>query len=159
MKLHSRRSFLGLAGAVPTLAGSRQELGEKAALIRARTHPLDGIVRENLKITDIKVTLMSYELPRDRQWLTGTMTVWKTDAVLVDIHTDKGIVGIGESSPYGGPESIKKIVDQTIRPVLLGKNPFDVEYRACGWGGPHPNYIAWAGIDLALRDIARGLTL
>ncbi len=151
MKVRSRRSFLGLAGVVPILTASNPYRTEDP--VRVRNHPLEGIARENIKITDIQVTLMSYELPRNKQWMTGTILVWKTDAVLVEVFTDQGIVGIGESSPYGGPESIKKFVEEMIRPLLIGKNPFDVEHLACGWGGVRPNTVAWAGVDAALWDI------
>jgi len=151
MAYYSRRSFLVLAAALPTLAAS--EAGPDQMERNARLHPLDGIGRENLRISDIKVTLMSYELPRNKQWVTGTMVAWKTDAVLVQVFTDQGIVGIGESSPYGGPQDIKGFVEEYIRPGMVGMNPFDVEHLACGWGGQHPNYAAWAGVDAALWDI------
>jgi len=147
----SRRSFLGLAAALPTLAAS--ETNRQRAGSERRLHPLDGIRRENITIRDVKVTLMSYELPRNKQWITGTWLAWKTDAVLVQVITDQGIVGMGESSPYGGPEDIKKFIEEFVRPAIIGKNPFDVEYLACGWGGAHPNYAAWAGVDAALWDV------
>ena len=151
MAYYSRRSFLVLAAALPTLAASEARPDQMER--NARLHPLDGIGRENLRISDIKVTLMSYELPRNKQWVTGTMVAWKTDAVLVQVFTDQGIVGIGESSPYGGPQDIKGFVEEYILPGMVGMNPFDVEHLACGWGGQHPNYAAWAGVDAALWDI------
>jgi len=151
MAYYSRRSFLGLAAALPTLAASAA--GPDPMECNVRPHLLDGIGRENLKISDIKVTLMSYGLPRNKQWVTGTTVAWKTDAVLVQVFTDQGIVGIGESSPYGGPEDIKGFVEEYIRPGVVGMNPFDVEHLACGRGGQHPNYAAWAGVDAALWDI------
>jgi L-alanine-DL-glutamate epimerase-like enolase superfamily enzyme len=153
MNIHSRRSFLELTTAIPTLAAMQPGARRTRDNTLHRVHPLAGIAREKLKITDIKITLMSYELPKHRQWVTSTIAVWKTDAVLVEVFTDRGIVGIGESSPYGGPESIKKFVEDVVRPRLIGKNPFDVEHLACSWGGLHPNTIAWAGVDMALWDI------
>lgn len=113
---------------------------------------LAGLPRENLKITDVKVTLMSCEL-KERSWLTATMVIWKSDAVLVEVFTDKGVVGIGESSPYGGPEFLKKTIEEEIRPTLIGKNPFDVEHLTTAWAGPRPNFAAWAGVDAACWDI------
>jgi L-alanine-DL-glutamate epimerase-like enolase superfamily enzyme len=142
---------LGLAAALPALAAS--ETNQRGAGSARGLHPLDGIRRENLTLRDVKVTLMSYELPRDKQWITGTAVAWKTDAVLVQVFTDQGIVGIGESSPYGGPPEIKKFIEEFVRPAIMRKNPFDVEYLASGWGGAHPNYAAWAGVDAAMWDI------
>ena len=151
MRAHSRRSFLGMAGALPALAIS--ETNAHGAGSAGRLHPLDGMGREKLTIRDVKVTILSYELPREKQWVTATVVAWKTDAVLVQVFTDQGVVGIGEASPYGGPQELKKFIEEFVRPVIIGKNPFDVEHLASGWGGRHPNYAAWAGIDAALWDI------
>ncbi len=140
----TRRQLLTAAAAIPLVS--------KAAPFRTRTHPLEGIQRENLKITDVKVTIMSYEL-KDKSWVTATQLIWKSDAVLVEVFTDKGIVGIGESSPYGGPEFLKSTIEQSIKPVLLGKNPFDVEYLTTAWAGQRQSYAAWAGVNAACWDI------
>ncbi|MCW5981132.1 MAG: mandelate racemase/muconate lactonizing enzyme family protein [Bryobacteraceae bacterium] len=148
MSTTSRRSFLGAVAAAPAAAGSKT--GAKA--FRARVHPLEGLQREKLKITDVKVTLMSYEL-KDKAWVTAKQLVWKSDSVLVEIFTDKGIVGIGESSPYAGPEWLKQTIEQSLKPVVLGKNPFDVEHLATAWTGARPSFAAWAGIDAACWDI------
>jgi len=156
----TRRSFVGAAAAAPAAAAATDPAPEKnKTAFRKRNHPLDGVSRENLKITDVKVTLMSYEL-KDRYWVTGTQLIWKSDAVLIQIFTDKGIVGIGESSPYGAPERIKKAIEEQVKPTLLGKNPFDVEFLATAWAGDRASYIVWAGIDAAMWDIigkAKGL--
>ena len=144
----SRRSFLASAA---------------AALPALRYSPLDGVKRESLKITDVKVTLLSYELPPEKQWVSGTFLVWKCDAILVQIFTDKGIVGIGEPSPYGGPEQVKQFIEEYARPRLIGQNPFDVEKLCATWGdSPFRYQVAWAGLDAALWDIigkARGLAV
>lgn len=132
----SRRAILGAAFAAPSIS----------------VGPLASLPRQNLEIIDVKVTLMSHEL-KEKSWLTAAMLIWKSDAVLVEVFTDKGIVGMGESSPYGGPEFLKKTIEEQLKPILLGKNPFDVERLAAAWGGPRPNFAAWAGIDAACWDI------
>jgi L-alanine-DL-glutamate epimerase-like enolase superfamily enzyme len=146
----SRRSLLASTLAAGTVA-CRRTGGPGAG---ARHHPLDGIGRENLKITDIKVTLLSYPLPEDKIWFAGSIECWKTDAVLVQVFTDQGIVGIGESTQYGGTELIKQFVEEQVKPRLVGKNPFDVEHLACVWHpAPWGQQVAWAGVDGALWDI------
>ena len=147
---HSRRSFLGMTAALPALAAA--DTRQQHAGAERRIHPLDGIKRENLTIRDVKVTIMSYELPPEKRWITAKAQTWKTDAVLVQVITDQGIVGIGESSPYGGPVELKKFIEDYARPVLIGKNPFDVEFLATGWGDGQENYPAWAGVDVAMWD-------
>ena len=144
MRSPTRRSFLGGAAAIP-LVGSAQT----TPAFRKRVHPLEGIARENLKIQDVTVTIMSYPLPPERQWFAGSVVAWKSDLCLIEVFTDKGIAGIGETTPYAGPDAIKKIIDEQIRPTLIGQNPFDVEALAAAWSGTG----AFAGIDVACWDI------
>src|ERR1035437_9698304 len=160
----SRRSLLGAvpAAAATVLSAADKKSPAKAAKLGGRIHPLDGIARENIKITDVKVTLLSAEIPKERWWYNPRTIVWKSDAVLVQIFTEKGIVGIGEGSPYGGPVDMKKYAEDFVKPILVGQNPFDVELLG---GTPTsvpvmPGSRVWAGADCALWDIigkAKGL--
>ena len=130
-------------------------------LPKNRTHPLETVEREDIAITDVQVTLLSYELKPEEQWADGdeNVVIWKTTTVLIEISTDAGIVGIGGSSRYKGPEKMKEYVEKVIKPVLIGKNPFDVEFLSGGLTG-HGGRGAWAGVDTALWDIigkAKGL--
>ena len=59
MRSPSRRSFLGGAAAIPLMGGAQTKQA-----FRKRVHPLEGVARENLKIQDVKVTIMSYHAPR-----------------------------------------------------------------------------------------------
>ncbi|MEM9676096.1 MAG: mandelate racemase/muconate lactonizing enzyme family protein [Bacteroidota bacterium] len=148
----TRRSFLGSSAALtvglPYLASgqtSSSAISKKKP--SAKTNPLAGIERENVTITDVKVTLLSFKLPKDQQWVSATFLVPKTDAFLVEVFTDQGVVGIGESSPYRGMERMKKYVEEIIKPNIVGKNPFDVELLTAS------EEAAWAGVDVALWDI------
>jgi L-alanine-DL-glutamate epimerase-like enolase superfamily enzyme len=157
----SRRSFLSSAAAAPALAATEKP----GKAFRRRSHPLEGIARENLKITDVKATLIGYTYPPDDYlWLLSDAVAWRADSCVVQVFTDKGIVGIGEGSPYGGAEVMKKFTEDYIRPALIGKNPFDVERLACPWAGPtrEMGRLApvrwhgappWAAADIALWDI------
>ena len=56
---------------------------------------------------------------------------------------------------------MKEYVDGVVRPFLMGKNPFDVEYLAGGISGPRARGV-WSGIDTAMWDIigkAKGVPL
>ena len=162
MKSITRRAFLGnslAAGSLLTGAlnpfTSTGSLSDNPGGYRA--HPLDGIPRENIKITDIKVTLLSYETPVDKQWIPSweppVYVWWKTDSILVEVMTDKGIKGIGGSSRYGGGiEETKKYIDEFIRPLAVGKNPWDMEFFAYT-GRDTLRRAAWAGVTAALWDI------
>ena len=83
-----------------------------------------GTTKENIKITDIKVTMLSHELKPEEYWATRDIVCWKTDSVLVEVFTDQGIVGIGGSSQYGsayfatsrvGPDFVKQYIEEIIK--------------------------------------------
>jgi len=162
----SRRSFLTYSSAIAGLAAAEAASAQKRtnAVAGGRVHPLDGIGREDIRITDVTVTLLSARQPPGRRWV-GLYPDWKTDAVLVQVFTDKGIVGIGESSPYRGPEAIKKFVEETVKPLVVGQNPFDVELLTSPWTSVVRGQLAvldrteywpgplWAGVDCAMWDI------
>jgi hypothetical protein len=129
----ARRSFL----AVAPLAG----VNLSAATETVRTNPLDGVQREKLKITDLTVTLLSAPIPPEKQWFNPVTITWKSDAVLVRVFTDQGLIGIGEADPYGGPLEMQRFAADYVKPVLLGQNPFDLPFLAGLWAGPAG--VAW----------------
>ena len=124
-------------------------------LSRNRHYPLEGIERQNIKITDLKVTLLSFEYPPEEQLRVGRGIWWKSDSIIVEIFTDQGIVGIGGSSRYSGAGCclpVKAFLEAVVKPVLIGKNPFDVHKLAWG-GGTNVGRSAWAGAEAAMFDI------
>ena len=160
MTTFSRRRFIS-AGAISgfgAIAGVSACRSGSAAVTGSsiRNHPLDGIARENIKIKDMKVTLLSCELPPKEQWyldwIPERYKCWKTDSILVEISTDAGLTGIGGATQYGGPDVVKKYLEDVIKPAIIGKNPFDVEYLTCGVKVRGP-MVGWAGVDAALWDI------
>jgi hypothetical protein len=52
-----------------------------------RSHPSEGMEREDIIITDIKVTPLSYVHKGDYLWRVGGLVVWKSDAALVQVFT------------------------------------------------------------------------
>lgn len=158
-KIVSRREFIShssaAALAMATLPGCLQSNSENSEKGMNVASPLSQLARESIRITDVKVTPLSYKPPDDSiLWLVGGYEVWKTDAALVQVFTDRGVVGLAEGSPYSNPAEIKKYTDKYIRPLLIGKNPFDIDFLT--GGGPWRDYLAraaWAGIENASWDI------
>ncbi|MFW6175146.1 MAG: mandelate racemase/muconate lactonizing enzyme family protein [Chloroflexota bacterium] len=83
------------------------------------------------------------------------------ETTVVKLETDTGIVGWGEAQSPVSPRTTKAIVEDLIRPLVMDRDPFDVEaiwtkaYGAMRERG-HPTgfYVdALAGMDLALWDI------
>ncbi|MHB1319459.1 MAG: mandelate racemase/muconate lactonizing enzyme family protein, partial [Anaerolineae bacterium] len=82
-------------------------------------------------------------------------------ALLVQVHTDEGYVGLGEAAGFGGtPGGVEAIIHNDLRPKLLGQDPFMVERLWQMMYIPHVQrgrhglqLMAIAGIDVALWDI------
>lgn len=163
MNIISRRSFLSTSAAIAGTFSlgnilSSHVLCKHKTQKLTRKSPLEGIERENIKITDVKVTPLSYEDPKGNLWRSVNHIVWKTDACLTEVFTDQGIVGIGEGTPYAGPDRIKKYTDEILKPALIGKNPFDIELLTNRDSVLSSNNrlvtgAALAGVDNALWDI------
>ena len=139
----TRRAFLGGVAAVG--AGCSQP-DHAATANQARNNPLDGVARENLKITDVQVRLFSCDVPIETWWYGAGVTI------LTEVTTDQGLTGIGGPSPYGGPDFVKEYTETYIKPCVAGKNPFDLEVFAPGHAETN-KAIAWAGINVACWDI------
>lgn len=77
----------------------------------------------------------------------------------VRIHTDEGLVGLGETYPH--PEAEKAVIHRSLAPVLLGRDPLSIDrlwadmFQAIsysGWAGAEMRAIS--AIDIALWDLA-----
>ena len=153
MSLTSRRTFLSSGGAAAAAAagcGARQA-GKGAQ--RTRNHPLDGVERPKIRITGVKVIPLSYVDPKKNIWRSADYVVWKTDGCITQVFTDQGITGIGEGTPYEGPDYIQKYTEEVIKPLVAGKNPFDVELLTNRGADSRHNRAPWAGLDCALWDL------
>lgn len=88
---------------------------------------------------------------------------WSHDisTVLVQVHTDEGLVGYGESKAPIAPEVVKGYIDSTLAAWLIGQNPLSVRalwdrYQASMRGRGHLQGFhqeAAAGLDIACWDI------
>lgn len=79
------------------------------------------------------------------------------DQFIVEIITDKGISGIGQSACWAYPEAVKAIVDR-FKNILIGKDPFMIEEinQLLMRTGPFRGSVlsgAISCIDIALWDI------
>lgn len=118
-----------------------------------RAHPAEGLECEDITITDIKVTPLSYTHDGEYLWRCGGLYVWKSDAALVEIFTNQGIVGIAEGSPYRGPDRLKEYTDAYITPLLVGRNVFNVDFLTNNQGHNSLAEGAWAGVNNAIWDV------
>ncbi len=80
--------------------------------------------------------------------------------VILQVYTDEGLVGLGESSPNGGgaelersAQRIIKVIEQ-VTPVLVGADPFQIGPLFQKMNKVVPGCLwAKAGIDIALHDL------
>ena len=83
------------------------------------------------------------------------------ETTVVRITTSDGIVGYGEAQSPVSPRTSKTIIEDLCRPILMGKDPFDVEYlwqrmfTSMRERGHYTGFFidALAGCDIALWDI------
>src|SRR5580704_7628062 len=77
----------------------------------------------------------------------------------VRIHTDAGLTGLGETYPL--PEAEKAIVLRSLAPVLLGRDPSQIDrlwadmlhaVAFSGWAGAEMRAIS--AVDIGLWDLA-----
>jgi L-alanine-DL-glutamate epimerase-like enolase superfamily enzyme len=128
-------------------------LGEKG-YFRNLLNPREDPVR----ITKVETRIVEIPVRSPYVFSHGVLKAFSN--VLVWLHTERDIVGVGECSfvPGGGvseetPESTKPLIDVYLAPELIGEDPFDVEriHRKMDAVVPR-NLVAKSGIDLAIWD-------
>jgi len=113
-----------------------------------------------MKITDVEVICLRVPALNER-------CVWGEDAVIVRIHTDEGITGVGETD--SSPLVIKSLIETPnsnlacfgLKELLIGENPLEIDrlwkkmYESSNYVGRRGAGIhAISAIDIALWDIA-----
>jgi L-rhamnonate dehydratase len=78
--------------------------------------------------------------------------------LIVEIFTDSGHVGIGNAAL--APRVAKDIIDVYLKPLLIGKDPFDTEFlwqhmyrQTMAFGRKGIGMVAISAVDIALWDI------
>lgn len=112
------------------------------------------------------VEAIPFRLPVRREFRWAGLHAGLGSFVLIRVHTDSGLVGLGEATPlpdWGGDfgrragetqETVVSVVTKILAPVLIGRDPTSVELLLADmdrvlWGH---NY-AKAAIDIALHDL------
>ena len=112
-----------------------------------------------MRITRLETRIVEIPVSSPYAFSHGVLRAFSN--VLVWMHSDGGLVGVGESSfvPGGGvseetPESTQAMIDHSLAAVLIGEDPFDVERLHQKMDAVVPrNLVAKCGIDLALWDL------
>jgi len=105
-----------------------------------------------VKITDITADVMAVPGP-DGQTV-------RRNWIFVQVHTDAGIVGLGEATTEYHEMAVAAQIATELKPRLLGMDPTDIErvwqlgYRDFWWKRGVVQTSALSGVDMALWDIA-----
>ena len=123
-----------------------------------------------MRIADIRAVPISFPVPAEKSVRLGIGRSVKRDSVLVRVETDAGHVGWGEAHHGRCPGAIAKLVDTTLRELVLGFDAHDVagvwarvyKMQLASHGMGAAAALALSGLDIALWDIkcqATGLPL
>jgi L-alanine-DL-glutamate epimerase-like enolase superfamily enzyme len=115
--------------------------------------------------------LLTASIPPDKQFTSDIGTWTKANAAIVVIETDEGITGYSEAK--GSPVVMKSIIEEELKPLLIGEDPSRVTYLwekmfngtrlglSLYYGRSQPRsttalgevMCAISGIDVALWDV------
>jgi D-arabinonate dehydratase len=112
-----------------------------------------------MRIRDVRTIPVEYRLPQpvfDANYIMATKP-----ALLVEVETDGGLIGLGEAAHFGGPlESTKTVIEGELCAHIVGEDPREIERL---WVQMHQRaykharggllLAAMSGIDIALWDI------
>jgi L-alanine-DL-glutamate epimerase-like enolase superfamily enzyme len=108
-----------------------------------------------MRINRFETFLCTYTFPEEETFWGGR---WDMDfrgvrfnAVLLRVHTDEGISGLGEATSWGDCPGMAARI-HSLEPRFLGRDPFDVE-KLTVLGADGETNRALAAIDVALWDI------
>ena len=110
-----------------------------------------------MKIADIRTIVLSCRC--DPPYASAAGVQSQRAALLVEIETDSGVVGIGEAGIGGGVTAT--VIEKSLKPLLVGQDPLLIERlwqtmfaRTRQYGRRGLVMQAISGIDIALWDIA-----
>ena len=117
------------------------------------------MTNSDLKITDVAAFPASF--PVKKPVTLGIGRAVKRDAVVVKVTTAGGIIGWGEAHHGRCPGAIAKLIDTTMRQLVVGMDASDVigiwsriyKMQLASHGMGTAAALAMSGIDLALWDI------
>jgi L-alanine-DL-glutamate epimerase-like enolase superfamily enzyme len=112
-----------------------------------------------MRIRDVRTIPVECHLPQpvfDANYIMATKP-----ALLVEVETDQGLIGLGEAAHFGGPlESTRIVIERELRDHVVGEDPREIERL---WEQMHQRaykharggllLAAMSGIDIALWDI------
>ncbi|MEO6362374.1 MAG: mandelate racemase/muconate lactonizing enzyme family protein, partial [Caldimonas sp.] len=119
-----------------------------------------------MRIADLRAVPISFPVPADKSVRLGIGRSVKRDSVLVRVETDEGHVGWGEAHHGRAPGAVARLIDTTMKELVLGMDACDVSgvwarvfrMQIASHGMGAAAALALSGIDMALWDVRCQLT-
>ena len=111
------------------------------------------------RIESVHAHYLRAELPEPFGWSVYTTPI--RQALLIEVRTDDGLVGWGESGSGTLSRAGAVFVEDVLTPLAIGEDPFDLDRIAqkvqttldrAGWTGDF-GVQAWSGLEVALWDV------
>ncbi|MCH9045025.1 MAG: mandelate racemase/muconate lactonizing enzyme family protein [SAR324 cluster bacterium] len=112
-----------------------------------------------MKIVDVKARIFAVpprRMETEVPWVFGRLA-----QVFVEVTTDDGLVGIGEAYAYGVPKASAAVVNETLRPLLVGEDARRIAQltqrmfqKTHLFGRYGVTTFAISGVEMALWDLA-----
>ncbi len=125
-----------------------------------------------MKITEVRTRVVEWRgktVPPQPHFCTNPMDVLDLPAdsmgsfrfygwLIVELFTDAGLVGIGNAAL--APRVTKQLIDLYLKPLLIGKDPFDSEFlwqhmyrQTMAFGRKGVAMVAISAVDIAIWDL------
>ena len=125
-----------------------------------------------MKITEVRTRVVEWRgntVPPQPHFCTNPMDLLDLPAdsmgafrfhgwLIVEVFTDAGLVGIGNAAL--SPRITKQVIDLYLKPVIMGKDPFDSEFlwqhmyrQTMAFGRKGIGMVAISAVDIALWDL------
>lgn len=109
-----------------------------------------------MRITEITATPVAVPYVREERWAYGARK--GLVSVLLEVHTDEGVTGIGEAPAYPSAGIVQAVLD-SVRPLVVGQDPMAIERLVARihivgtWHHVKATSPAIAGVEMACWDI------
>ncbi|MGH3442862.1 MAG: hypothetical protein ACRDUY_12635 [Nitriliruptorales bacterium] len=109
-----------------------------------------------MRITGLDATVVAVPFRRDELWAFGGRR--GLTSVVLEVHTDEGVTGLGEAAGYPTPEIVLAVI-RSLDGLVVGEDPFRFErlskrIEAIGtWHHVRQTSSAIAAVELACWDI------
>jgi muconate cycloisomerase len=112
-----------------------------------------------MKITGVELFHISIPFAKPYHLSKIYGTLYDAHAVIIKIHTDVGVIGLGEADPMvpftkESPDDVMKVMHETIAPYLIGQDPARIAMLEADLDRSVEGHLTARGaVNMALYDI------